>query len=230
MVNPVVIRCLSIGFAAVLLTAGWCSVGADDPLPIEAQTKVHRLATTHRSPYDAFAYVNRLPDAPDSGETTTDYTGRILGRLANQEGRILLKLPTGMDRETYQAFKTFLRSDEDGLGRVGNCAACHTPAEFTDFAKHRVTVGGMAEPTPSLRNLNSRQVDLRGVLIAKIAAAKQKQARPADGIDEAYTKMTINEDDVPGLMKFLQSLNDVSDPEFRELILQATILDTSEDG
>ncbi|MBM82286.1 MAG: hypothetical protein CMJ78_17100 [Planctomycetaceae bacterium] len=64
---------------------------------IEEKTKMHRLSTTRRSAYDAFAYVNRLPAKLYDEESSADHVGRIFGRLANQEGRILLKAPPGMD-------------------------------------------------------------------------------------------------------------------------------------
>ena len=59
----------------------------------ESTPRVHRLESTYRSPFDAFLYVNRIPSSPESDETPDDLAGRILGRLANQEGRVLVKLP-----------------------------------------------------------------------------------------------------------------------------------------
>ena len=66
---------------------------------IEQQTKIHRLNTKERAPYDAFIYVNRIPAKADKGEELLDFTARIYSRLANQEGSILIKLPQGMTRE-----------------------------------------------------------------------------------------------------------------------------------
>jgi len=198
-----------------------------EPLSIEEKTSVHRLATTKRSVFDAFAYVNRLPEKPEQGETAEDLAGRIFGRLANQEGRILLKLPAGMDRKSYLGFKTFLRYE--GTASVGNCAACHTPVEFTDLMSHVVTQGGSAKPTPSLRNLGQRRVDLRKALLDKIAASRQKRSGNADDIDEAFASINIGPEDVASLVAFLCLLNDVSDKQFRNLILNASVLDTSED-
>ncbi|MCS1411934.1 MAG: hypothetical protein M2R45_05136 [Verrucomicrobia subdivision 3 bacterium] len=74
---------------------------------IKTSTKVHRLTSKQRAPFDAFLYVNRIPEAAEEGEAPTDYTGRVYGRLANQEGSILLKLPSVMDRKAYLGFKTF---------------------------------------------------------------------------------------------------------------------------
>lgn len=200
----------------------------DDPPSIEAKTRVHRLSTTNRSPYDAAAYVNRIPDKPRAGETPADFAGRVLGRLANQEGRILIKLPPGMDRQAYEGLKTFYRFanlDGEKLG-VGNCAACHTPPEFTDFQSHVVASGGEPQPTPSLRNLGD-DVDLQRALQTKLAAARQKQSGAADDIAEAYGKIQLSESDIDALVAFLQQLDDVEDAAFRTLILDSQLLTTA---
>lgn len=194
---------------------------------VEEKTRIHRLASTRRSIYDAFTYVNRLPEVPEEWEEPIDVAGRIFGRLANQEGRILLKVPAGMDRQSYLAFKTFFRYE--GESAVGNCAACHTLAEFSDEKEHVVTAGGSPVKTPSLRNLRQTKVDVGRVIREKIAASERKRAGEADEIDEAYAVMKINEEDVAGLVAFLDLLNDVPDEEFRKLILDVTLLDTSGD-
>ena len=219
------------GFIAILtlVTLPIATADTPDDRSIAEKTKVHRLSTSNRAPYDAFVYVNRIPETPKEGESTNDLAGRIFGRLANQEGRILLKLPPGMDRESYSAFKTFFRYGQDGNSKVGNCAVCHTPIEFTDFKQHVVSKGGTAKPTPSLRNLDRKEADLKKVILQKIAAANQKRSGDANEISDSYAKITITEEDVPGLVKFLAQLNDVNDTEFRKLILDATLLDTSED-
>lgn len=200
-----------------------------DSRSIEEKTKIHRLSSTKRAAYDAFVYVNRIPEAPEQGESASDLAGRIFGRLANQEGRILLKLPPGMDRDSYLAFKTFFRYEAEGEARVGNCAACHTPVEFSDLKNHVVAKDGSPQPTPSLRNLEKRKVDIRKAVMDKIAASEQKRSGSADEIDDAYAKMNITQKDVGGLVKFLSQLNDVKDADFRKLILDAQLLDTSAD-
>tara|TARA_B100001013_G_scaffold242055_1_gene149480 strand:+ start:32 stop:682 length:651 start_codon:yes stop_codon:yes gene_type:complete len=193
----------------------------------ETQPKVHRLVSTKRAIYDAFVYVNRIPEKPEEGETAEDIAGRIFGRLANQEGRVLLKLPAGMDRDSYLAFKTFFRYE--GEQQVGNCAACHSPAEFADSKTHVVARGGKALPTPSLRNLDLSSKELEQVILGKIAASKLKRAGEADEIDDAYAAIRLEKEDVPGLLAYLGLLKDVPDAKFRDLILEATVLDTSED-
>ena len=195
---------------------------------IEKQTRIHRLATTKRSTFDAFSYVNRIPEKPYDDETAEDFSGRIFGRLANQEGRVLLKAPVGMHRLAYDGFKTFLRYE--GSASVGNCAACHAPADFTDRKSHVVSKDGTAKPTPSLRNLAKRRVDLRKVLLRKLDAARRKQSGAADEISDGYSGMKLSERDIPGLVAFLKLLEDVPDDRFRKLILEAKVLDTSEES
>ena len=193
---------------------------------IEKETKIHRLSNTKRAVYDAFTYVNRIPEKLEEGESSLNLSGRIFGRLANQEGRVLLKLPPGMDKESYLAFKTFFRYEGDA--RVGNCAACHVPAEFTDARDHVVTKGGSPTATPSLRNLKGREVDIAKAIRGKIAASNQKRSGEADEIDDAYAEMNITQEDIPGLVAFLNLLNDGPESGFRDLILKAELLDTSD--
>jgi hypothetical protein len=194
---------------------------------VEEKTRVHRLASTRRSIYDAFTYVNRLPEVPEEWEEPIDVAGRIFGRLANQEGRILLKVPAGMDRQSYLAFKTFFRYE--GESAVGNCAACHTLAEFSDKKGHVVYAGGSPVKTRSLRNLRQTKVDVGRVIREKIAESEKKRSGDADEIDDAYAVMNITEEDVSGLVAFLDLLNDVPDEDFRKLILDVKLLDTSGD-
>lgn len=197
---------------------------------VEEETKIHRLESTKRAIYDAFTYVNRIPEAPEAEETPLMLTGRLFGRLANQEGRVLLKLPPGMNKESYIAFKTFFRYEGDyltGDSMIGNCAACHTPAEFTDEKTHITSKGGSALMTPSLRNLKARNIDVKAVIEAKMKASKLKRAGKADDIDDEYAKIRLDKDDIPGLAAFLNLLNDGPDSGFRRLILDAEVVDTA---
>lgn len=205
---------LWLGIALLAAMVG--AVGADE-----------RPAKARRTPYDAFVYLNRMPEKPEANESASDLAGRIAGRLANQEGRILLKLPPGMDRKAYVGFKTFIR--DEGTAQVGNCIACHTPVDFTDLKPHVVTRGGSPIATPSLRNLKLGAAELEKAILAKIAASRQLRAREANEIDAAYAGMAIDEKDVPGLVAFLGLLQDVPEADFRGLITNATVLDTSRD-
>ena len=47
------------------------------PTSIEEKTKIHRLATTKRAIYDAFAYMNRIPEKAEEDESPEDFAGRI---------------------------------------------------------------------------------------------------------------------------------------------------------
>lgn len=194
---------------------------------MEAETQIHRLATTKRSVFDAFSYVNRIPDKSYDEETPEDFAGRIFSRLANQEGRILLKAPPGMDRPAYEGFKTFLRYE--GTASVGNCSACHTLPDFRDGKSHIVTKAGEASLTPSLRNSVSRGVDLKKALGMKLDALHLNQSGETDIISDEYSAMQLSAEDMSNLIAFLKLLDDVSDERFRELILKATVLDTSSD-
>jgi arylsulfatase A len=194
---------------------------------IEKKTRIHRLTTTKRSTFDAFSYINRIPEKRFDEETAEEFSGRIFGRLANQEGRVLVKAPAGMNRLAYDGYKMFL--GYEGTASVGNCAACHTPTDFTDGKSHVVRKGGTARPTPSLRNLAKRKVDLRKALLQKLEASRQKRSGKANEISGAYSAMKLSEEDIPKLAAFLKLLEDVPDDRFRKLILEAQVLDTSKD-
>lgn len=218
-------RITTILLAGLLLSAFAVSA-ADKPKNIETKTQIHRLKNAKRSAFDAFVYVNRIPDAAEAGELPQDFAGRIHGRLANQEGRILLKLPPTMDRRAYAGFKTFLGSEGDA--QVNNCVSCHSAPDFTDGKSHVVTKGGSRTPTPALRNLKLSPADLAKVLREKIATSRLKKSGKAPDVAEAYSRMELTEADVPNLVAFLGALKDVGDKEFRELIIQAEVFDATE--
>lgn len=185
---------------------------------IEQKTKIHRLDTQERAPYDAFTYLNRIPAKADEGEDILDFTARVYSRLANQEGRILIKLPQGMTREAYLGYKIFLSTDAKVSN--GNCVTCHAPDKFTDFKLHKLNGDSPPRPTPSLRNLAERKIDLAKALQVKLAAIKSPNA------PKAYRNIHLNKMDLTHLESFLKQLNDVDDKAFRELILNAKILNT----
>lgn len=216
---------LAYGLCLLSLGAAPVATAQDgDGQTIEEKTHIHRLKNEKRSIYDAFTYVNRIPEEAGEGETPVEFAGRLFGRLANQEGRMLLKLPTGMTKDDYLAFKTFFRYEGE---QAGNCNACHTPPNFNSDKTFVTTKGGEAKKAPILRNMKEHNVDVEAVLKKKIDAAKAKQAG-ADDIDDAYSVMTITEKDIPGLVSFLNLLNDGKEEEFRDLILNAEIVDTSD--
>jgi hypothetical protein len=187
---------------------------------IEEKVGVHRLDTRERAVYDAFTYLNRIPEKAEEDEEILDFTARVFSLLANQEGRILIKLPKGMNREAYLGYKTFISTDAKVSN--GNCVACHAPEKFTDLKEHVLSQGGKALPTPSLRNMNKRNVNIAKVLRAKLAAAQEP------GASKDYQLMKLNKADLTHLEAFLKQLNDVDDKNFRELIIKAKVLDTSQ--
>ena len=215
---------------ALLFASFLCFVGVttpngfaqDKPNPdsIEEKTKIHRLATTKRAVYDAFTYLNRIPGKAEEGEEVLDFTARVYSRLANQEGRILIKLPPGMNSEAYLGYKTFLSTDADTSN--GNCVVCHAPEKFTDLNTHALSEGGKALPTPSLRNMSKRKVDISKALRAKLLVSEKP------GASKDYQLIKLNKADLKNLEAFLKQLNDVDDKIFRELIIQAKVLDTSQ--
>ena len=124
-----------------------------------------------------------------------------------------------MGREAYLGYKTFMRTDAKVSN--GNCVTCHTPEKFTDLKKHVVNQNDKALPTPSLRNLAKRKVNIAKVLQSKLAAAKKPDA------SKDYKLMKLNKTDLTHLEAFLKQMNDVDDKTFRELILKSNVLDTS---
>jgi arylsulfatase A len=209
-----------------LLLSAFALSAADQPKTIEAKTKIHRLKSAKRSAFDAFVYVNRIPEAPKEGEFPEDFAGRIFGRLANQEGRILLKLPPSMDRRAYFGFKTFLGSEGDP--NVNNCVSCHSAPDFSDGQTHVTGTGVSPTPTPSLRNLKLSPTELAKVLRKKITASSSRKSGKASNMAEAYSRMNLTEADIPNLVAFLGTLKDVGDEQFRELIIKSQVFDATQ--
>lgn len=109
------------------------------------------------SPYDAFLAANKLPRAPAKGETPAAYTARLreaVEALAEPKFVHDRKRKLKYHDQTFhfgeaelRGLKIFLAEPvklprEEGAEKVvakagvGNCAACHTPPHFTDFAFH----------------------------------------------------------------------------------------------
>lgn len=200
---------------------------------VEKELKVHRLVTTETAPYDAFTYLNRIGTAVEDGETPQDFAGRMFGRLANQEGRVELKLPPGFTPLAYDGLKIFYQYT--GEPKTGNCVSCHEPPHFTDMSSHVVDASKEARETPTLRDIGNTAPYLSGgkaktlaaVLKQKMRAAKLAKDDSTSDIDEAYTLMTITNDDIPALVEFLKTMDDLGKEGFRDLILNAEILDTA---
>ena len=178
---------------------------SDLPIPgAEASStpKVHRLETTFRSPFDAFLYVNRIPTELEQGESPADLAGRILGRLANQEGRVLVKLPPKMDLMGYEGFKFVL--EESAAESIRGCLQCHSLPKLGRVDS--------TPPIPSLRNRSLSPAELKRALSTKVHRA---------------TAMNMTEFDQ--LHAFMNILSDLPDNDFRNSILKATVLDLNGD-
>ena len=174
------------------------------PEAADQGARVHRLESARRSLFDAFVYVNRIPVEPEEEETADDLSGRILGRLANQEGRVLIKLPPEMTRQAYRGFKVALESDEQS--HAGRCFACHRLPDMGDAT--------LSNRVPSLRN--------------RVASKPKSFATVAR--DSVHAKIAIDASDVTDLDAFLQLLADTSDSEFRQLIIDARVVDVLGDA
>ncbi|MEM7010293.1 MAG: hypothetical protein AAF585_02315, partial [Verrucomicrobiota bacterium] len=121
---------------------------------METKTGVHRLDSPKRAPFDAFVYVNRIPDKPREGESPTEFTGRIQGRLANQEGRIQIKLPPGMDDKAYLGFKTFINSE----------AAAWSEASLSDSKARKAKIQNVIEEKTAASQAKSEAENLLAFL------------------------------------------------------------------
>lgn len=102
------------------------------------------------SAYDLFLRANGLPVAPATGETPLDYARRLKDLLPDDpvyvdEGKMTHHVQNLQFGESeYAGLKVFLAESNgaesgDSSG-IGNCLACHTPPEFTDFAFHNTGV------------------------------------------------------------------------------------------
>ncbi len=197
---------------------------------VESELKIHRLESESTSPYDAFAYLNRVPDL-NEGEDPRSYAGTVLlSRLANEEGRILIKIVDGFDRSAYYGYKSFMRYwPEEKLG-IGACVTCHHPPNFADAGdkKYIVDSSGKAKAVPELRNTKRSKKELKAIIRKKIELAEMARAGKADNIDESYKLMKLSESDVDGIANFIRSMISTPKEGYRDLILSATILDTTD--
>lgn len=106
------------------------------------------VVTRRASAYDAIMFLNRIQEGLAGEEDTPqELSGRMFGRIANEEGRVLIKFPAVYDEKAYQGLKTFMRvmptwssSIEGEEANVGNCIACHVPPRFTDHKFHNIGV------------------------------------------------------------------------------------------
>jgi hypothetical protein len=198
---------------------------------VEEELHVHRLKSGQTSPYDAFAYSNRVAGAPDEGQNPVEYAGNIIfSRLSNIEGRIQLKVVEGFQKPEYLGYKSFLRAWPESEGvAVGNCVVCHTPPTFANSQSYVVDESGQAKATSSLRDLTKTDAELRAIVQKKVEMAGKVRAGDSK-IVAAYELIQLSVEDINNMVAFLKSLNKVPEDDFRKLIVEATILDTSDMG
>ncbi len=107
----------------------------------------------YASPYDVFLRINHLPTQPKAGETDQQYTQRLYQQVAELSNAIFVDGSYGTFKYHAQPFafgatelaglKIFLSAAAgaaDGYQHAGNCAACHTAPNFTDFRFHNTGV------------------------------------------------------------------------------------------
>lgn len=227
---------LLLAGCATMLATGIALAQAKRNKELEKAIGIHRYNERGFSIFDAFSHVNRVPSGPmgEFPEEPIDTAGRILGRLANQEGRVQIKLPEGMTKDDYFALKTFFSSDSFYYRKSGNCGACHGAGSFDDGRTHVVKKGGSPVKTPTLRNLRRSDQEISKAILAHLAARRQRMSGAKD-IDEMFSLMNITANDVPALVKFVKLLRDVADRDnmaevrkkFRPLVSGARLVDVA---
>jgi len=105
--------------------------------------------TNHQadSPYDLFLAKNDLPVWSAEGETDLEYAQALLQEIEQRRSFAWIKPPADgefeLHRQTYEfgpkeleGLKIFLTRGGPGKSHAGNCVACHTPPQFTDYRLH----------------------------------------------------------------------------------------------
>ena len=104
------------------------------------------------SPYDTFLLLNGLPRSPTANETPLQYSQRLLQLIANLPNPQYVSDPADGHFSTHDQLFQFGPTELAGLkifftpgsppppgatpGLIGNCVACHSPPDFTDFLFH----------------------------------------------------------------------------------------------
>jgi cytochrome c peroxidase len=105
------------------------------------------------SPYDVFLRVNHLPVQPRAGQSIASYNQELYGLVVALNNPIYVTDAAGSFKYHPQPFqfgatelaglRIFLKTAQnatDGSQHAGNCAACHTAPDFTDFNFHTTGV------------------------------------------------------------------------------------------
>lgn len=102
------------------------------------------------SPFDLWLQRNQLPRQPLTGESKIAYGQRLLKDIDALSNPVWVTASDGTFAYHDQPFqfgalelaglKIFLRASTGSTAHAGNCAACHTPPDFTDFSFHNTGV------------------------------------------------------------------------------------------
>lgn len=103
------------------------------------------------SPYDLFLKKNALPRQPRKGESVRAYSKRLLRKLrrlknprfvTSKEAEFAFhEQPFVFGPAEFQGMKLFFtRNNKRSRRKAGNCIACHTAPNFTDFAVHNTGI------------------------------------------------------------------------------------------
>jgi hypothetical protein len=124
------------------------------------------------SPYDNFLIKNGLPRSPSANETPLQYSQRLLQLIVNLPNPQYVTDPADGHFTTHDQLFQFGPTELAGLkifftrggnqGLTGNCVACHTPPDFTDFLFHNT--GAAQEEYDSLFGAGSfTKLDIPGL-------------------------------------------------------------------
>jgi cytochrome c peroxidase len=115
--------------------------------------KQDQFGRYYASPYDVFLRINHLPVQPAAGQTVAEYDQSLYAQVVALSNPVWVDGSYGSFQYHAQPFqfgatelaglKIFLKSASgavDGSQHAGNCAACHTPPNFTDFRFHNTGV------------------------------------------------------------------------------------------
>lgn len=165
------------------------------------------------SPYDVFLRVNHLPVQPRAGQSAADYSAELLEEVTALKNPVYVTGADGAFKYHSQAFQfgaaemqgleVFLRSAPgatDGSQHAGNCAACHTPPDFTDFRFHSTGVaqaeydgvhGAGAFMALAIPGLAERNANYNAYLPVTVAHpnATERFRRAADAAQPEYADL-----------------------------------------
>jgi cytochrome c peroxidase len=115
------------------------------------------------SPYDVFLIKNGRPRTPQANETPLQYSQRLLQLIMNLSNPQFVSDPADGHFATHDQLYQFGPTELAGLkifftttgvqGATGNCVACHTPPDFTDFLFHNT--GAAQEEYDSIHGAGS---------------------------------------------------------------------------